>query len=145
MSSSSLTPSNGLRRTDVAKVALDQLARREREILNALFALGNRASAEEIRARLPNPPSYSTVRVMLTRLEKKGHVRHTEDGARYIYSAVVSPGRARQSALRHHLQTFFGGSLAQMVTALVREGSWTREELDALMDEIEQARKERKG
>src|SRR5688572_10124182 len=103
----------------------DQLGRREREIVDTVFALGNRASAEDIRARLMHPPSSSTVRVMLTRLEKKGYLRHTEEGLRYIYSATVSPATAKKSALHHYLHTFFGGSLAQMVTALVRQGSWT--------------------
>jgi predicted transcriptional regulator len=118
----------------------DQLGRREREIVNTVFALGNRASAEDIRMRLVNPPSSSTVRVMLSRLEKKGYLRHTEEGLRYIYSATVSPAAAKRSALQHYLQTFFGGSLAQMVTALVRQGSWTKQELDEIKAEIERAR-----
>jgi predicted transcriptional regulator len=123
----------------------DQLGRREREIVNAVFALGNRASAEDIRARLENPPSSSTVRVMLTRLEKKGYLRHTEDGLRYIYSATASPAAAKKSALQHYLHTFFGGSLAQMVTALVRQGSWTKQELDEIKAEIERARADGDG
>jgi BlaI family transcriptional regulator, penicillinase repressor len=121
-----------------------QLARREREIMDAVFALGNRASAEEIRAQLTNPPSYSSVRVMLGRLEKKGYLRHAEQGVRYIYSATVSPQIARKTALKQYLQTFFGGSLALMVTALVRQGSWTEQELDELKVEIERARKEKR-
>ena len=124
--------------------SLQQLTRREREIMDAVFALGNRASAEDIRARLVDPPSYSSVRVMLTRLERKGFVRHTEEGVRYIYSATVSPAAAKKTALQQHLRTFFGGSLAQMVTALVRQGSWTEEELAALKAEIDRAQKERK-
>jgi predicted transcriptional regulator len=119
----------------------EQLTRREREIMQTLFALGNHASAEDIRAHMANPPSYSSVRVMLTRLETKGHVRHEQDGLRYIYSATMSPTLAKRSALRQYLQTFFGGSLRQMMTALVREGSWSADDLDALRSEIEQARK----
>lgn len=126
------------------KPSLDQLGRREREIMNAVFALGNRASAEEVRSRLTNPPSYSTVRVMLSRLERKGLLRHTEEGLRYIYSATVSSSSARKSALQQYLHTFFGGSLAQMVTALVRQGSWTEAELEQLSAEIERARNEGK-
>jgi len=110
---------------------------------NAVFGLQNRASAEEIRARLLDPPSYSAVRVMLSRLEAKGYLRHTVEGPRYIYSATVSPQAARKSALQQYLRTFFSGSLAQMVTSLVRQGSWTDEELDELKTEIERARKER--
>jgi predicted transcriptional regulator len=125
------------------KLGPDQLTRREREIMNAVFALGNRASVEDVRARLTDPPSYSSVRVMLTRLEKKGYLRHTEEGLRYIYSATTSPAVAKKTALQQYLHTFFGGSLAQMVTALVRQGSWTEEELDDLRAEIERARKEK--
>ena len=99
----------------MAKTSRDSLPRREREIMNALFALGNRATAEEIRARLADPPTSSSVRVMLTRLEKKGYLRHSEDGVRYVYSATESPDKAKKTALQRYLQTFFGGSLAQMV------------------------------
>jgi len=122
----------------------DRLTRREREIMNALFALGNRASAEDIRARISTPPGDSAVRVMLTRLEKKGYLKHQQDGLRYIYSATISPAAAKRAALRQYLQTFFGGSLKQMMTALVNEADWTDEELDALRDEIDRVRKERK-
>jgi len=129
----------------VTKPSLQQLTRREREIMDAVFALGNRASAEDIRARLADPPSYSSVRVMLTRLERKGFVRHAEEGVRYIYSATVSPAVAKKTALQQHVRTFFGGSLSQMVTALVRQGSWTEEELAELKAEIDRAQKERKS
>jgi BlaI family transcriptional regulator, penicillinase repressor len=122
----------------------ERLTRREREIMNAIFALGNRASAEEIRARLSDPPSDSSVRVMLARLEQKGSLRHQQDGPRYLYSATISPTVAKRTALQHYLQTFFGGSLRQMLTALVREGSWSDADLDALREEIDRARKERK-
>ena len=120
------------------------LTRREREIMNAVFALGNRASADEIRVRLTSPPSDSAVRAMLARLEKKGFLKHQYDGPRYIYSATVSPAVAKRTSLQQHLQTFFGGSLRQMMTALVSEASWTDEDLDALKNEIDRVRKERK-
>jgi predicted transcriptional regulator len=123
---------------------LAALTRREREIINALFALGNRASAEAIRARLTEPPSDSSVRVMLARLEKKGYVRHQPDGLRYLYSATTSPAAAKRSALQQYVQTFFGGSLKQMMTALVAEGSWSDEDLAGLRAEIDRVRKERK-
>jgi predicted transcriptional regulator len=123
---------------------LNALTRREREIMNALFALGNRASAEAIRARLTSPPSDSSVRVMLARLEKKGYLKHQQDGLRYLYSATTSPAVAKRTALQQYLQTFFGGSLKQMLTALVAEGSWTDEDLDMLRAEIDRVRKERK-
>ena len=75
----------------------DRLTRREREIMNAIFELANRASAEEIRGRMIGPPSYSSVRVTLTRLEKKGCVKHQHDGVRYIYSATISPAAANST------------------------------------------------
>src|SRR6516162_10263501 len=127
----------------MAKLNSERLTRREREIMNALFALGNRASAEEIRARLSNPPGDSSVRVMLARLEKKGCLKHQQDGLRYLYSATTSPAVAKRTALQQYLQTFFGGSLRQMMTALVAEASWTDDELDALKNEIDRVRNER--
>jgi len=125
------------------KMTMERLTRREREIMNALFALDNSASAEDIRSRLTSPPSDSSVRVMLARLEKKGFLKHQQDGLRYIYSATISQNIAKRTALHHYLQTFFGGSLKEMMTALVSEAPWTDEELDALKEEIERARRER--
>ena len=112
--------------------------------MNALFALGNRASAEQIRARLTNPPSDSSVRVMLARLEKKGVLKHQQDGLRYLYSATISQATAKRTALQQFVHTFFGGSVSQMMTALVADASWSDEELANLKTEIERVRKERK-
>jgi predicted transcriptional regulator len=123
----------------------DRLTRREREIMNAIFELANRASAEDIRSRMSGPPSYSTVRVTLTRLEKKGYVKHQHDGVRYIYSATMSPAAAKKGALQQFLRTFFGGSMMQMMTALVRENSWSAGDLDALKVEIERAARQKKN
>jgi predicted transcriptional regulator len=122
----------------------EHLTRREREIMNAVFALGNRASAEDIRARLHDAPSDSSVRVMLARLEKKGLLKHQQDGVRYLYSATISPAAAKRTALQQVVHTFFGGSLAEMMTALVSEGSWSDEDLAALKAEIDRVRRERK-
>src|SRR5580700_8980922 len=127
-----------------SKTIAEPLTRREREIMNAVFALGNRASADGIRGRLTNPPGDSSVRVMLARLEKKGCLKHQQDGLRYIYSATISPAAAKRTALQQLLQTFFGGSLPQMMTSLVTEASWTDDELDALKDEIDRVRKDRR-
>jgi predicted transcriptional regulator len=123
----------------------EHLTRREREIVNALFALGNSASAEEVRGRLSSPPSDSSVRVMLARLERKGVVRHQAEGLKYLYSVTTSPAVAKKTALQQYLQTFFGGSLTRMMTALVAESSFSEDELDALKAEIERVRKERKA
>jgi predicted transcriptional regulator len=123
----------------------EKLTRREREIMDALFALSNRASAEDIRARLTDPPSYSAVRTMLARLEEKGFVRHQQDGVRYLYSATTSPGSAKRRALQQYLRVFFGGSRGQMLTALLREERWSDAELDELQQEINRIRGGRKA
>lgn len=128
----------------ISKTPHERLTRREQEIMNAVFALGNRASAEDIRARLTSPPGDSSVRVMLTRLEKKGVLKHQQDGLRYIYSATISPAVARRNALQKYVQSFFGGSVSEMMTALVAEAPWTDDELDALKAEIDRVRNERK-
>ena len=120
-----------------------KLTRREREIMDILFALGQGA-AEEIRERLSDPPSYSAVRTMLGRLEAKGVIRHHEEGLRYVYAPTTSPATARRSALRQHARTFFGGSFGALVTSLLRQETWTDDELNDLHAEIERAREERK-
>ena len=120
-----------------------KLTRREREIMDILFALGQGA-AEEIRERLSDPPSYSAVRTMLGRLEAKGVIRHHEEGLRYVYAPTTSPATARRSALRQHARTFFGGSFGALVTSLLRQETWTDDELNGLNAEIERAREERK-
>jgi predicted transcriptional regulator len=127
----------------MARTANEALSRREREIMDAVFALGNRATAEEIRARLADPPTGSSVRVMLARLERKGYLRHSDDGVRYLYSATESPQKAKRTALQRYVQTFFDGSLSQMVVSLVRQGSWTDKELEELAAEIQRARQEK--
>jgi BlaI family transcriptional regulator, penicillinase repressor len=120
-----------------------KLTRREREIMDILFALGQ-AAAEDIRERLSDPPSYSAVRTMLGRLEAKGVIRHREEGLRYVYAPTTSPTTARRSALRQHARTFFGGSFGALVTSLLRQETWTDDELNELHAEIERAREERK-
>ena len=120
-----------------------RLSRREREIVNAVFALDNRASAEDIRRQLPEPPSYSAVRAMLVRLETKGILRHVIDGARYIYSANTSPNAAKRAALKQHLSVFFRGSAGELVTAQLRQERWSDEELERLRAEIDRIRDER--
>jgi len=122
----------------------DKLTRREREIMNVLFALGGRASAEEIRERLSDSPSYSAVRTMLVRLEAKGHVRHSAEGLRYVYTPTTSRVSAQRRALDSLVRVFFGGSPLQTVTALVKQEKWTADELDSLMHEIEHARSSRR-
>ena len=122
----------------------EQLPRREREIMDVLYALGRDASVEDIRSRLSATPSNSAVRAMLAKLEAKGHVRHREEGLRYLYAPTTSRTSARRDALRNIVRIFFAGSAGQTATALLEEESWTREELDALSAEIDRVRKEKK-
>lgn len=124
-------------------MALHQaLSRRERQIMDVLYKLG-RATAAEVRAQLPGEPADSTVRTQLRVLESKGHVRHEEEGLRYVYLASVPRHAARRSALRHVVQTFFDGSAERVVSALLGgEGSRvTAEELDRIAELVEKARK----
>jgi predicted transcriptional regulator len=119
------------------------LTRRERQIMDRLYRLG-RATAGEILRGLPGAPSYSTVRTQLRVLESKGHVRHEEQGLRYVYEPVVPRHAARRSALKHLIDTFFDGSNEKVVAALLGgEGSKVSdEELDRILDLVKRARKE---
>jgi BlaI family penicillinase repressor len=94
------------------------LSRRERQIMDILYRRG-RATANDVMADLPGDPSYSTVRTQLRVLESKGHVRHEEEGLRYIYLPAVARHAARRSALRHLVDTFFEGSTEKVVAALL--------------------------
>jgi predicted transcriptional regulator len=123
---------------------LDRLSRREREIMDALFALGGRASVEEIRARLTDPPSYSAVRTMLARLEAKGAVRHREEGLRYVYVPTTSSASAQRKALQKLVSVFFGGSRVETAAALLKQEDWTDDEIEALRAEIERVRRNRR-
>ena len=120
-----------------------ELSRRERQIMDLLYQRG-RATAAEVEAELPDPPGYSAVRAMLRVLEEKGHVRHQQDGPRYVYLPRVARDRAKRSALRHVVRTFFDGSTEQLVAALLDDGSTqlSEGELDRLASLIERARKE---
>ena len=126
------------------RLSLDRLSRREREIMDTIFALGNRVSVEDIRSRLTGSPSYSAVRTMLTRLEEKGQVRHQIQGNRYIYSATASPTAAKRAGLQRFLGVFFEGSRHNLVTSLLRDDAWTEDELNSLQSEIDRARKQRR-
>lgn len=121
-------------------VLLD-LSRRERQIVDALFKLG-RASAAEVRAELPEAPSYSAVRALLRILEDKGHVRHEQEGPRYVYMPTVGRDSAKRSALRHLVQTFFEGSATQAMSALLDSASskLTDEDFSRLKAMLEEAR-----
>jgi BlaI family transcriptional regulator, penicillinase repressor len=119
----------------------DQLSRRERQIMDIIYARGQ-ATAAEVTAALADPPSYSAVRALLRILEQKGHLRHQQDGPRYVFLPTVSRDRARRSALRNLVRTFFDGSPAQAAAALIDQAQISGEEFDRLADAIEKARKE---
>jgi BlaI family penicillinase repressor len=123
---------------------MEALSRRERQILDVIYTRG-RATAAEIRAALPDAPGYSAIRALLRILEQKGHIRHEEDGTRYVFLPRVSRQRAGIAALKHLLQTFFDGSASRAATALVdgTAAKLSAKELDELEELIERARKER--
>jgi BlaI family penicillinase repressor len=118
------------------------LSRRERQIMDILFAQG-RATAADVMGALPDAPSYSAVRAMLRILEEKGHVRNEQDGPRYVYAPTVARDSAKKSAIRHVLRTFFEGSTSQAISTLLDdEGARLSDaELDRLARMIERARK----
>jgi BlaI family transcriptional regulator, penicillinase repressor len=120
---------------------LSGITKREREILDILFAKG-RASAAEVLDELRDPPSYSAVRTLLTRLEQKGFVTHTEEGRAYVYAPVVAKDDARESALAHLLKTFFDNSTENAVAALLtrRGRKPSAQELDRVARLIEETR-----
>jgi predicted transcriptional regulator len=119
------------------------LSRRERQIMDVLYRV-HRATAAEIQAQLPDPPSYSTVRALLRVLETKGHIRHDTDGAKYVFEPVAPRAAERKSALRHLVRTFFDGSTEDAVAALLdsADGALDADRLDALAKRIAAARKE---
>jgi predicted transcriptional regulator len=118
------------------------LSRRERQIMDVIYRRG-RATAAEVLDDIPDPPSYSAVRAMLRLLEEKGHVRHEQDGPRYVFLPIVNRDRARKSALKHVVRTFFDGSATDAVAALLdAEAKLTDTDLDRLSAMIEHARTE---
>jgi predicted transcriptional regulator len=118
------------------------LSRRERQIMDVIYASGS-ATAAEVHAALPDPPSKTAVRTLLRILETKGHLSHFEDGPRFVYRAVRSRERVGRSSLKRVLDTFFGGSLERAVAAHLTDSAveLSAEELKKLSQLINQARK----
>jgi predicted transcriptional regulator len=121
------------------------LGHRERQIMDAVFRLGE-GSVGEVLKVLPNPPTYSTVRKMMSLLEEKGLLRHRREGTKYIYQPLRSREAASRSAVKHLLTTFFSGSAADAVNAIldVSSDKLGKEDFDRLRKTIEQARDEGK-
>jgi BlaI family penicillinase repressor len=126
-------------------VTFPGLSRRERQIMDILYQRG-KASANDVRDAMPDAPGYSAVRAMLRVLEEKGHIKHQEEGMKYVYAPVVAAGKAKRSAVKHVMDTFFQGSAEQIVAALldVSSSRLTREELDRMSALIEKAKQEGK-
>ncbi|HEV7241907.1 MAG TPA: BlaI/MecI/CopY family transcriptional regulator [Thermoanaerobaculia bacterium] len=127
----------------MVKKQQDPLSRREREMMNIIFAR-EKATAGEVMEAMADPPSYSAVRATLRVLEQKGHLRHEHDGTRYVYKPTGNREKARLSALDQLLATFFDDSAETVVATLIerQKGKLSNEELDRLSTLIEQARKE---
>ena len=127
----------------MSKPRTTRLTRREREIMDILYRRG-RATAHEVLADLPDPPSYSAVRALLRLLEERGHVKHVQEGLAYVYAPAQGRTDARRSALAHVVRTFFEGSVEQAVATLVdpSRSRLSREELDRIADLIDRAKKE---
>jgi predicted transcriptional regulator len=121
---------------------LTHLSRRERQILDVLFRAG-RATAAEVRAGLPDPPSYSAVRALLRILEQKGHIRHEQSGPRYVFMPTVKRAAAKRFALRHLVNTFFEGSAGALLSTLFEMSArdLTDDELTRLRRLIDAAKK----
>ena len=119
------------------------LSRRERQIMDIIYKR-TQATAADVMDNLPDPPSYSAVRAMLRLLEEKGYVKHQMDGLRYVFLPTVSREKARQSALKQMLQTFFDDSTEDAVAALldISKSKLSKADLDRLSALIEEARKE---
>ncbi len=122
-----------------------KLSRRERQIMDVLFHHG-KATAAEVREGMPEPPSYSAVRAHLRILEEKGHIKHEQDGPRYLYRPTLTKDRATRSALNHLVETFFNGSAEQAMAALLDDpaAELSDDELDRLEGLIRQARSREK-
>src|ERR1700691_426264 len=121
------------------------LSRRERQIMDTLYQRG-KSSASEVREGMTGAPGYSAVRAMLRVLEEKGHVRHQAEGLKYVYVPTVAREKAKRSAVKHLIDTFFQDAPDQVVAALLDVSSTrlTRAELDRMAEIIERARKENK-
>lgn len=117
------------------------LGARERQIMDVVFQLGE-ASVSDVLEKLPDPPSYSAVRTMIRLLESKGFLRHRREGTKYVYRPTQSRDSARRTALRHLLQTFFGGSAPDAVAAMLDSENLTPDDLARIEQMIDDARQE---
>lgn len=127
----------------MSKPLLSQLSRRERQIMDVIFRLGE-ASVSDVVEHMPDNPAYNTVRVTMGILERKGYLKHRQEGQRYLYAPTVPLDNAKRSAVSHLLQTFFEGSPSKAVLAMLGMSAnrLSRKDLDEIAGWIEDARKE---
>ena len=125
------------------KLTLSNLSRRERQIMDAVYQSGE-ATAAEVMARIPSPPGYAAVRKLMRILEDKGYLKHRRRGNKFIYTPTIPTDKARENALRHMLDTFFKGSAAHAVIALLdaADAELSEEEKNTISDLIEKSKKE---
>ena len=127
----------------MTRASLSKLSRRERQIMNIIYRQG-KASVNDVLAELADPPSYSAVRATMRLLEEKGHLKHEQDGAKYLYKPTLARDNVRKNALQNLLDTFFEGSATQVVSTLIEDNKMSLSELQHLSKLIEQARQEGK-
>jgi predicted transcriptional regulator len=129
----------------VARPSTTQLGARERQIMDAIHQLGE-GSVSDVRQRLADAPTYSTVRTMLRMLEKKGYLKHRRDGIKYVYRPTQAPEEARRSALTHLLKTFFAGSAGDAIATILDlpTEKLTSDDYDRLARRIEEVRRKKK-
>jgi predicted transcriptional regulator len=120
-----------------------ELSPRERQVMDAIYRLG-RGTVAEIIDEMEDPPSYSAVRAVLRVLEEKGHAIHEQDGPRYVYRPAIAPDRARKSALKHLVRTFFDGQPEAAALALLKmsDAEVSPAEIERLAERVEAARRE---
>jgi predicted transcriptional regulator len=123
------------------QAAKEKFSRREREIMEALYKLGE-ATAAQILEEIPDPPTYTAIRTHLTILERKGHIRHRSEGTRYVYQPLVAREQMGRRAVENLLRTFYGNSIEKIVAALLAREDVSQEELDRLARMIDKARAE---
>jgi predicted transcriptional regulator len=140
---SSYVDDDTLKENHMTKKSQETLSRRERQIMNIIYQNGS-ATAAEVLENLSDPPSYSAVRALLKVLEVKGHLKHRQDGPRYLFSPRVSREKAKRSAVQQLLQTFFDGSAEQAVATLldVSRSELSNNDLDRLTHLIKDAKNE---
>ena len=125
----------------MTKASFSKLSRRERQIMDIVYKLGE-ASVQDVLGVMTDPPSYSAVRATMNLLKDKGQLKHEQQGAKYLYKPIIARDNARRTALSNLLNTFFDGSAEQVVLTLIHEQTLSESELERLSKLIDEARNE---